>query len=62
MTRVEAFAEMAARHEMSTADMQEALALLLGELINRCGPAGVPVRAQEDIITAPVRGNKPPGG
>jgi hypothetical protein len=56
---------MAARHEMATADMQEALGILLLDLINRRGPAGVPVRPQEDIITAPVRvgeREKPPEG
>lgn len=62
MTRLEAFAEMAARHEMSTPDMQEALSLLLLDLINRRGPSGVPTRAQEDIPTAPVRSEKPPEG
>ena len=64
MTRLEAFAEMAARHEMATADMQEALGILLLDLINRRGP-GVPVRPQDDIITTPNRftePDKPPDG
>ena len=62
MTRLEALAEMAARHEMSSTDVQEALAVLLLDLINRRGPSGVPVRSQDDIVTTPnLAGNLPPG-
>ena len=61
--RLEAFAEMAARHEMAPSDVQEALSVLLLDLINRRGPSGVPVRSQDDIITTPNvvgdRGGKP---
>lgn len=63
MTRLEALAEGAARHEMSSADVQEALAFLLLDLVERRGPAGVPVRSQDDIVTTPnlaVEGGKPP--
>lgn len=59
MTRLEALAEMAARHEMSSTDVQEALAVLLLDLINRRGPSGVPVRSQDDIVTTPnLAGNR----
>ena len=62
MTRLEAFAEMAARHEMSSADVQEALSILLLDLVNRRGPAGVPVRSQDDVVTTPnLTNNLPPG-
>lgn len=68
MTRLEAFAEMAARHEMSSTDVQEALSLLLLDLINRRGPDGVIVRSQDEIVTTPnLAGNRsvlpeaPPG-
>ena len=54
---------MAARHEMAPSDVQEALSVLLLDLINRRGPSGVPVRSQDDIITTPNvvgdRGGKP---
>jgi hypothetical protein len=66
---IEALAEVAARHEMSSADVQEALAVLLLDLVNRRGPAGVPVRSQDDVVTTPnFSGNRevppcePPGG
>lgn len=55
---------MAARHEMSSADVQEALAVLLLDLVNRRGPAGVPARSQDDIVTTPNfvgGGGKSPG-
>lgn len=62
MTRLEALAESAARHEMSSADVQEALAVLLLDLVNRRGPAGVPVRSQDDVVTTPnLTGNLPLG-
>ena len=64
MTRIEAFAEMAARHELAQAEVQEALAVLLRELIARTGPNGIVARPQEDIVTVPnLAGErpKPPG-
>ena len=65
MTRLEALAEMAARHELAPAEVQEAVAVLLQELIGRAGPNGIVARPQEDIVTVPnlagVRGEKPPG-
>lgn len=53
MTRIEALAEMAARCELAQAEVQEAIAILLQELIARAGPNGIPVRPLEDIITVP---------
>ena len=53
MTRLEALAEMAARHELSAAEQQEAIACLLQELIARAGPNGAVVRSQDEIITVP---------
>jgi hypothetical protein len=53
VTRLEALAEMAARHELAPPEQQEAIAVLLRELIGRIGPDGVPVRSQEEIVTVP---------
>ena len=63
MTRLEAFAEMAVRHELAPAEVQEAIAVLLQELIARVGPNGVPVRSQDDVITVPnLAGERKPSG
>jgi hypothetical protein len=53
MSRLEALAEMAARHELTQAEVQEAVGILLHEMIARVGVGAIPIPRGDDVLTIP---------
>lgn len=51
MTIVEAMAEKSARGELTSFEVQEALAVLLRDLLSREGPSGIVTTSQDDVVT-----------
>jgi len=60
MTLTEALAEKASRGEMSPAEVQSALALLLHDLVERGGPGGAVSGSQDDVPTRRNLRRSPP--